>query len=82
MDGAGGVAVAASHQDQVVDAPPGATVLLSSGFTPHAALLYAGGDAVSFQFHPEFERGMAQALVDLRRPRLDPAEALALIAAA
>ena len=75
MDGAGGVAVAASHQDQVVDAPPGATVLLSSGFTPHAALLYAGGDAVSFQFHPEFERGMAQALVDLRRPRLDPAEA-------
>ncbi|WP_237477211.1 glutamine amidotransferase-related protein [Lichenibacterium dinghuense] len=75
MDGAAGVAVAASHQDQVVEAPPGATVLLSSGFTPNAALLYAGGEAVSFQFHPEFERGMAQALVDLRRPQLDEAEA-------
>ena len=81
MDGASRVAVAASHQDQVVEAPPGATVLLSSAFTPHAALLYAGGDAVSFQFHPEFERGMAEALVELRRPRLpDPAEADRMLA--
>ena len=75
MDGATTVAVAASHQDQVVEPPSGAAVLLSSEFTPHAALLYAGGDAVSFQFHPEFERGVAKALVELRRPGLpDPAE--------
>jgi GMP synthase-like glutamine amidotransferase len=81
MDGAAAIAVAASHQDQVVDAPPGATVLASSPFTPHAALLYAGGDAVSFQFHPEFERGMAEALVELRRPGLpDPAEADRMLA--
>ena len=81
MDGAGRIAVAASHQDQVVEPPPGATVLASSAFTPHAALLYAGGDAVSFQFHPEFERGMAEALVELRRPRLpDPAEADRMLA--
>ncbi len=69
------VSVAASHQDQVVEAPPGAAVLLSSGFTPNAALLYAGGRTVSFQFHPEFERGMAEALVELRRPQIGPAEA-------
>jgi GMP synthase-like glutamine amidotransferase len=81
MDGATRVAVAASHQDQVVEAPPGAAVLLSSAFTPHAALLYAGGDAVSFQFHPEFERGMAEALVELRRPGLpDPATADRMLA--
>ena len=81
MDGAPRVAVAASHQDQVVEAPSGATVLLSSAFTPYAALLYAGGDAVSFQFHPEFERGMAEALVELRRPGLpDPAEADRMLA--
>lgn len=69
------VSVAASHQDQVVEAPPGATVLMSSAFTPHAALLYAGGRAVSFQFHPEFERGMAEALVELRRPQIGAAAA-------
>ena len=81
MDGVSRVAVAASHQDQVVEAPPGATVLASSAFTPLAALLYAGGEAVSFQFHPEFERGMAEALVELRRPRLpDPAEADRMLA--
>ena len=69
-DAARDLAVAASHQDQVVVAPDGATVLAASGFTPHAALLYAGGQALSFQFHPEFERGMAEALVELRRPHL------------
>jgi GMP synthase-like glutamine amidotransferase len=81
MDGATRLAVAASHQDQVVEAPPGATVLASSDFTPYAALVYAGGDSVSFQFHPEFERGMAEALVELRRPGLpDPAEADRMLA--
>ncbi len=76
MDEASTIAVAASHQDQVVTPPTGATVLASSAFTPYAALVYAGGTAVSFQFHPEFERGMAEALVALRRGWLaDPAEA-------
>lgn len=80
MDGAREIAVAASHQDQVVEPPAGAAVLARSAFTPHAALLYAGGDAVSFQFHPEFERGMAEALVELRRPQLPAAEADGMLA--
>jgi GMP synthase-like glutamine amidotransferase len=81
MDGTSEIAVAASHQDQVVIPPAGATVLASSAFTPHAALAYAGGTSVSFQFHPEFERGMAEALVELRRERLpDPAEADRMLA--
>ncbi|MBE7220425.1 MAG: type 1 glutamine amidotransferase [Caulobacteraceae bacterium] len=64
------IAVAASHQDQVVEAPPGATVLAASAFTPYAALLYPGGSAISMQFHPEFTRDYAAALVELRRERL------------
>jgi len=64
----------------VVVAPDGATVLAASGFTPHAALLYAGGQALSFQFHPEFERGMAEALVELRRPHLPDAAADRMLA--
>ena len=81
MDGAAAIAVAASHQDQVVELPAGATVLAESDFTPFAALRYGGGDAVSFQFHPEFEPGMAKALVELRRPRLlDPGAADRMLA--
>ena len=81
MDGARRISVAASHQDQVVAAPPGAIVLCASTFTPYAGLGYAGGQAISFQFHPEFERGMAEALVELRRDRLpDPAEADRMLA--
>ena len=81
MDEIPRIAVAASHQDQVVAPPPGATVLASSAFTPYAALVYPGGTAVSFQFHPEFERGMAEALVELRRTRLpDPSEADRMLA--
>ncbi|MGI3900985.1 MAG: glutamine amidotransferase-related protein [Janthinobacterium lividum] len=81
MDETRSIAVAASHRDQVVSPPAGATVLASSTFTPFAALVYAGVTAVSFQFHPEFERGMAEALVELRRERLpDPADADRMLA--
>ena len=81
MDAEPTLAVAASHQDQVMEPPAGAAVLATSAFTPFAALRYAGGEAVSFQFHPEFERGMAQALVELRRSRLpDPDEADRMLA--
>ena len=67
MDEARRVSIAASHQDQVVMAPAGATVLGSSAFTPYAILGYAGDDAISFQFHPEFDRAFAEALVELKR---------------
>lgn len=65
MDGAGAVHVAASHQDQVVQAPPGARTCLASDFTPFAGLDY--GDAISFQCHPEFTRDFCIALLEGRR---------------
>lgn len=66
MDDVREVRAPASHQDQVVVAPPGARVTLASAFTPHAALDY--GDAISFQFHPEFSSAFAIALLEARRP--------------
>jgi GMP synthase-like glutamine amidotransferase len=63
------IAVAASHQDQVVERPPGATVLAASAFTPYAALLYPES-ALSVQFHPEFTPAFAAELVRLRRAQL------------
>ena len=47
-------AIAASHQDQVIEPPAGATTIFRSEFTPHAGLLYANGTAMSVQPHPEF----------------------------
>ena len=48
------IAIAASHQDQVIAPPAGATTIFQSEFTPHAGLLYANGTAMSVQPHPEF----------------------------
>jgi GMP synthase-like glutamine amidotransferase len=67
MDDAAAVAAPASHQDQVVTLPSGARVIASSEFTPYAGLDY--GDAISFQFHPEFSRAFAAALIDAKRER-------------
>ncbi len=67
MDGAASVHVPALHQDQVVACPPGARVTLANAFTPFAGLDY--GDAVSFQFHPEFTADFAMALIEARRDR-------------
>jgi GMP synthase-like glutamine amidotransferase len=67
MDGAGPIALPASHQDQVVTPPPGAEVIASSAFTPYAALAYRDQPAISFQGHPEFSNEFAQALLALRR---------------
>lgn len=75
MDGAEPVHVPAIHQDQVVACPPGARVTVASAFTPYAGLDY--GDAISFQFHPEFETDFCAALLEARRDRFgartDPA---------
>ena len=48
------IAIAASHQDQVIAPPAGATTIFHSEFTPHAGILYANGTAMSVQPHPEF----------------------------
>jgi len=59
------IALAASHQDQVITPPPGAKTILSSDFTEHAGLLYAGGTTLSVQPHPEFSIGYALACCEI-----------------
>jgi GMP synthase-like glutamine amidotransferase len=59
-----------SHQDQVVEAPPGAKALARSEFCPYAVLAYAQGPAISFQMHPEFDHDYAAALVERRYDRV------------
>lgn len=58
IDG-GKIAIACSHQDQVIEPPAGATTILRSAFTPHAGLLYANGAVLSVQPHPEFTTAFA-----------------------
>ena len=53
------IAITASHQDQVIEPPKGATAIFHSAFTPHAGLLYANGAAMSVQPHPEFTAAFA-----------------------
>jgi len=61
------LAVACSHQDQVIVPPAEAEVILASDFTPNAGLAYRNGAALSFQPHPEFADDYALALAELRR---------------
>jgi GMP synthase-like glutamine amidotransferase len=67
MDEAESIAIAVSHQDQVVECPPQARVVAGSAFTPFGILAYDDGQAVSFQCHPEFGRDFASALIETRR---------------
>ena len=78
MDPVGEIAVAVSHQDQVVVQPPNTQVVAASAFTPFAALTWTDRPAFSVQFHPEFSPDYAKALVERRRDRLpDPDDAIA-----
>lgn len=61
------LAVACSHQDQVITPPAEADVILASDFTPNAGLAYRNGAALSFQPHPEFLDDYTLALAELRR---------------
>lgn len=67
------LAVACSHQDQVIERPSEAEVILKSDFTPNAGLAYHNGAALSFQPHPEFDDPYAVALAELRRGQIDDA---------
>jgi len=60
------IAIAASHQDQVIEPPAGAATIFHSAFTPHAGLLYANGTALSVQPHPEFTPAFAHVCCELR----------------
>ncbi|HEX8262991.1 MAG TPA: type 1 glutamine amidotransferase [Allosphingosinicella sp.] len=68
------IAVPVSHQDRVVIAPPDAEVLAHSPFSPFGMLAW-GSDALSMQFHPEFEPDYAKALIEYRRARLPAPDA-------
>ena len=68
------IAVPVSHQDRVTIAPPGAQVLAHSAFSPFGILAW-GEDALSMQFHPEFEPDYARALIEHRRARLPAPDA-------
>ncbi len=63
----GELAIAASHQDQVISPPVGARTFISSDFTPNAGLIYANGAAMSMQPHPEFELEYSAGVIELRR---------------
>ncbi|MGZ8285713.1 MAG: glutamine amidotransferase-related protein [Allosphingosinicella sp.] len=72
------IAIPVSHQDQIVVPPPGVRLLAGNAFTPFGLLEYEDSRAISMQFHPEFEPGYAQALIEHRRARVpDPDAAIA-----
>lgn len=62
----------ASHQDQVETLPPGARLLASSKFCPHAAFA-VGNEMLALQGHPEFTKAYAEFLMHKRRPLLGAA---------
>jgi len=70
LDGAGEIAVPASHQDQVVVQPPNTEIVAASDFTPYAGLAWTDRPAISFQFHPEFTPDFAKALIAERYDRV------------
>ena len=80
MDDAPRFAIPVSHQDQVVEPPPGARALAGSAFNPFGLLAYEDQPAISFQCHPEFSPAFAKALIEERRDRLPrPDEAIATL---
>ncbi len=71
-DGPDTIRLPASHQDQVVEKPPGAEVFAASDFTPFAGLVYRDQPAISIQPHPEFQPAYAAALIESRRGSVYP----------
>jgi GMP synthase-like glutamine amidotransferase len=81
MDASPQIGVPASHQDQVVELPPGARVIAANDFTPLGMLAYGDQPAISIQLHPEFEPAYAKALIENRRgTRYTDAQADAAVA--
>ncbi len=83
------LAVHQSHQDAVLEAPAGATVLAENAHTPVQALAI-GAHVRTVQFHPEFDADIARGYVEGRADRIraearargeDPEQALARLRA-
>lgn len=75
-DGRTEIALLASHQDQVFELPPGATLLASSAFCPVAAFA-VGEQVLCVQPHPEFVKDYSAYLLDKRRAALGDAHYMA-----
>lgn len=74
-----------THEQSVLEAPPGAVVLARSERDPHHWLRY-GPHAVSTQFHPEFSADVMRAYIrrkhaDMRREGSDPQRSYREVAA-
>ncbi len=80
MDGAAEIALPVSHQDQVVELPPGARAIGGNDFAPFGLLAWDDHPAISMQPHPEFAPAYASALIERRLETvLDEAQGLAAI---
>lgn len=55
-----------SHQDQVMELPPGAELLAGHDFCPHD-ILQIGEHVLTFQGHPEFPKEYSRATMEQRR---------------
>jgi GMP synthase (glutamine-hydrolysing) len=74
-----------THEQSVLEPPPGATVLARSFRDPHQ-LLRHGPQAISSQFHPEFNADVMRAYikrkhVDMQREGTDPHQVFGNVAA-
>jgi GMP synthase (glutamine-hydrolysing) len=74
-----------THEQSVLEAPVGATVLAYSARDPHQLLRY-GPNALSTQFHPEFSADVMRAYIrrkrgDMRREGSDPQRCFREVAA-
>ncbi len=74
-----------THEQSVLEPPPGATILGRSARDPHQLLRY-GPNAISVQFHPEFNAEVMRAYIrrkraDLRREGADPEQIFRAVAA-
>jgi len=67
--GSAAFAILVSHQDQVVTPAAGAEVLAGSEFCENA-VCQLGDHILTFQGHPEFVPGYAQAVMQFRRDRI------------
>jgi len=70
MQGGGeAVNVIVSHQDQVVEPPAGAKVLLATEFCP-VGMMRVGDRIVTIQGHPEMKVGIVDTILEMRRDRV------------
>lgn len=67
----GRINVIVSHQDQVIEPPEGATVLISTDFCP-VGMMRLGDRVVTMQGHPEMDKRIIDAILEMRREIVGP----------